>query len=54
LGSGVVVTRDGYILTSNHIVEGADEIKVGLADGNKKEFPAKIVGHDPRTDIAVL
>lgn len=53
LGSGVIVTEDGYILTANHVVEGADEIRVALADG-KTEYEAKIVGTDPRTDVAVI
>ncbi|HKS38367.1 MAG TPA: DegQ family serine endoprotease, partial [Verrucomicrobiae bacterium] len=53
LGSGVIVSEDGYILTNNHVVEGADEIKVVLAD-DKKEYEAKIIGTDPQTDIAVL
>jgi serine protease Do len=53
LGSGVVVSEDGYILTNNHVVEGADEIKVVLADG-KTEYDAKIIGRDPQTDVAVL
>jgi serine protease Do len=52
LGSGVVVSQDGYILTNNHVVEGASEVKVSFAD--KHELPAKIVGTDPLTDIAVL
>ena len=53
LGSGVIVTADGYILTANHVVEGADKVKVGLASG-EKEFDAKIIGTDPATDTAVL
>ncbi len=53
LGSGVIVTADGYILTANHVVEGADEVKVALANG-EKEFDAKIIGTDPPTDLAVL
>ena len=53
LGSGVIVTADGYILTNNHVVDGADEIKV-TQEKEKIEFTAKIVGRDPKTDIAVL
>jgi serine protease Do len=53
LGSGVIVSSDGYILTANHVVEGADSVKVALADG-EKEFDAKIIGTDPASDIAVL
>ena len=53
LGSGVIVTADGYILTNNHVVDGADEVRVALAD-NKKEYKAKVVGADPKTDIAIL
>src|SRR5438477_1172751 len=53
LGSGVIVTKDGYILTNNHVEDGADEIKVAR-DKDKKQFTAKVIGRDPRTDIAVL
>ncbi len=53
LGSGIIVTPDGYIITANHVVEGADEIKVGIAT-NKTEFAAHLIGADPATDIAVL
>jgi serine protease Do len=52
LGSGVIVTSDGTILTNNHVVEGATDIKVFLSD--KREFQAKVIGTDPKTDIAVL
>jgi len=52
LGSGVIVSIDGYILTNYHVVEGADEIEVGLADGRKGA--ATIVGTDPETDLAVI
>jgi serine protease Do len=55
LGSGVIVTEDGYILTNNHVVEGADRdgVKVAMADG-KTEYTARIVGRDPQTEVAVL
>lgn len=52
LGSGVIVSRLGYLLTSNHVVEGADEIFVSLADG--REATARVVGTDPETDLALL
>ena len=52
LGSGVIVTKDGYIMTNNHVVDGAKEVKVTLQDG--REFTAKVVGRDPKSDIAVV
>src|SRR5437867_5259802 len=52
LGSGVIVTKEGYILTNNHVVDNADEVKVALHDG--RELAAKIVGKDPKSDVAVL
>jgi len=52
LGSGVIVSAEGYILTNNHVVEAADEIEVVLADGRKAA--AKVVGTDPETDLAVI
>ena len=53
LGSGVIVTKDGLILTNNHVIEGADEIAVVVSAGNRRA-PAKIVGADPDTDLAVI
>ena len=52
LGSGIIVSKDGYVLTNNHVVAGADEIKVVLADG--AEHKGKIVGTDPPTDVALV
>ena len=54
LGSGVIISPDGYILTANHVVSGADELKVTFADDTKKEFTARVIGTDPQTDVAVL
>lgn len=52
LGSGVVISPDGYILTNNHVIEGATDIRITFSD--KREAKAKLVGTDPKTDIAVL
>ncbi|WP_395737065.1 DegQ family serine endoprotease [Prosthecobacter sp.] len=52
VGSGIIVTKDGYILTNNHVVENASTIKVSLTDG--REFNGKVIGRDPKTDVAVV
>ena len=52
LGSGVITSQDGYILTNNHVVEGVDEVKVELPDN--RTFTAKVIGTDPATDLAVV
>jgi Do/DeqQ family serine protease len=51
-GSGVIISADGYIVTNNHVVDGADELKVTL--NNNKEYKGKVVGTDPSTDLAVI
>jgi serine protease Do len=52
LGSGFIIDKDGFVVTNNHVIEDADQIKVKLKD--QREFDAKIVGRDPNTDIALL
>lgn len=51
-GSGVIISKDGYILTNNHVVDFADEVSIKMVDG--KEYEAKIIGRDPSTDLAVV
>lgn len=53
LGSGVIISKDGYIVTNNHVIEGADEIKVTIPN-LKKDFDAKIIGTDDKSDLAVI
>ena len=52
VGSGVIITQDGYILTNNHVVDGSSEVQVTLQNG--REMTAKVVGRDPKSDIAVV
>jgi serine protease Do len=52
LGSGFIVEKDGYIITNNHVIDGASEIKVKLADG--RESAAQVIGRDPKTDLALI
>jgi serine protease Do len=52
MGSGVIISPEGYILTNNHVVEGADEVSITMAD--RKEYKGRIIGRDPQTDLAVL
>jgi serine protease Do len=52
MGSGVIISQDGYVLTNNHVVDGAKEVVITLAD--HKEYKGRIVGSDPQTDVAVL
>ena len=53
LGSGVIVSSDGYILTNNHVIDGADEVTVSLGEP-RKDYPATVVGRDAKVDVAVL
>ncbi len=52
IGSGVIITEDGYIITNNHVIDGSDHLIVTLND--KREFEAKVIGSDPNTDIALI
>src|SRR5213593_2900541 len=52
MGSGFVINADGYIVTNNHVVDGASEIRVKFADG--RQLTGRVVGRDPRTDLALL
>jgi serine protease Do len=52
LGSGFIINREGYIVTNNHVVENASDIKVSLSD--KEEYAAKVIGRDPKTDVALI
>ncbi|MBD0316726.1 MAG: DegQ family serine endoprotease [Nitrospiraceae bacterium] len=52
MGSGVIISPDGYIITNNHVVEGSKEVQVTLPD--KREFKGKVIGTDPKTDLAVV
>ncbi|MEM8538487.1 MAG: trypsin-like peptidase domain-containing protein, partial [Pseudomonadota bacterium] len=54
LGSGFVISSDGFIVTNNHVIEGADEILIEFFPGGDPGVPAELVGTDPNTDIAVL
>jgi serine protease Do len=51
-GSGIIIRSDGYILTNNHVIEGASNVKVHLKDG--EEYPATLVGYDAKTDLAII
>ena len=52
LGSGVIISPDGYIVTNNHVVDGATDVRVTMSD--RRILPAKVIGTDPLTDLAVI
>ncbi|WP_160154917.1 DegQ family serine endoprotease [Microbulbifer sp. ALW1] len=52
MGSGFIISNDGYVVTNNHVVDGADEVRVTLTD--RREYEAKVIGTDPRSDLALL
>ncbi|GAB2517689.1 DegQ family serine endoprotease [Microbulbifer agarilyticus] len=52
MGSGFIISEDGYVVTNNHVVDGADEVRITLTD--RREFEAKVIGTDPRSDLALL
>lgn len=55
VGSGVIITADGYILTNNHVVEGADDIEVSVeSNGSRKTYKAEVIGTDPLTDVGLI
>ncbi|MFC1558137.1 DegQ family serine endoprotease [candidate division KSB1 bacterium] len=54
LGSGVIIRKNGYIITNNHVIKDADVVKVKLKGAKEKEYKAEIIGRDPKTDIAVI
>jgi serine protease Do len=54
MGSGVIISQDGYILTNNHVIADMDGVKVKLQNGDETEYAATVVGSDPKTDIALL
>lgn len=54
LGSGFIISKDGYIITNHHVIDKADEIKVKLSESSKESFTAKLIGSDIRTDIALI
>ncbi len=54
LGTGFIIREDGLIITNNHVIDGADIIQVQLTEGSEKDFKAEVIGHDARTDIALI